>query len=64
MSKKDWTIVTGPCSIVDGLTASARMKGWKDVHTLAAVVGGLVLIGTAKGPRFFACTTPKLTPNR
>ena len=47
MSKKDWTIVTGLCSIVGGLTASARMKGWKYIHTLAAVVGGLVLIGTA-----------------
>jgi hypothetical protein len=46
MNKKDWAIVAGLCSILGGLTAGAKVKGWKEVHTAAAVVGGLVLIGT------------------
>ena len=43
-NKKALTVVGGVSTVVVALTAASRKQRWQKVHTLAVVVGGVVVI--------------------
>ena len=47
MRKKDWAFLGGLCTIVVALTDWATSGEWREVHTVAAVAGGIAMIGGA-----------------
>jgi hypothetical protein len=44
MSKKQLAVVGGIAVIVGALTEYATSKKWRDAHTIATVLGGVVAI--------------------
>lgn len=49
MSKKDWIVLGGIATIIVALTDYTRKQKWEDIHTAAAIFGGIATIMGAIG---------------